>query len=97
MVPAQQYSISWKPHASRRCVDKIGELTRRLSGVAAQLIDLTGSGLHEEDRIIFHGLLDGRVDDPGMRGTDRIDSPFSRDAIADHDILQVGAGVACGR
>jgi hypothetical protein len=77
MVPAQQYSISGKPHAPRRCADKIGELTRRLSAITAQLIDLTGSGLNVEDRTVFYGLLYGRVDNPGMRGTDRIDTPFS--------------------
>ncbi len=77
MVPAQQYSISGKPHAPRRCVDKIGELTRRLSAVTTQLIDLTGSRLYVEERNVFHGLLYGRVDNPGMRRTDRIDTAFS--------------------
>jgi len=77
MVPAQQYSISGQAYTPRRCVDKIGELTRRLSAVTAQLIDLTGSRLNVEDRIAFHGLLYGRVNDPGVHGTDRIDTPCS--------------------
>jgi hypothetical protein len=94
VISAQQYSICRKAHVSRRGVNKIGELARRLSGVTTQLIDLTGGRLHKEERIVFQGLADGRVDDPGMRGTDRIDSPFSRDAIAVHGIPEGGAGAA---
>jgi hypothetical protein len=94
VISAQQYSIGRKPQVPRRGVDKIGELARRLPGVTAQLIDLTGGRLHQEERIVFHGLADGRVDDRGMRGADRIDSPFSRDAIAVYGIPEGGAGAA---
>jgi hypothetical protein len=93
MVSAQQYSISWEPQALRRRVDEICELRWRLSRVTAHLIDLTGGGLHVEDRIVFYGLVDGRIDDPGMRGADRIDPAFSRRPITDHDSFQSGAGV----
>jgi hypothetical protein len=72
MVAAQQDSIARKTAASRRRMNKFSELSRRLSGIATQLIDLTGSGLHVQDSIILPGLLDGCVDDPGMRGTDCI-------------------------
>jgi hypothetical protein len=58
-------------------MNKISELTRSLSAVTTQLIDLTGSGLYVEERAVFHGLLYGRIDDPWMCGTDRIDAPFS--------------------
>src|SRR5271165_7032902 len=75
-------------------MNKFSELVRRLSGVTAKVIDLTGSGLHKEDRIVFHNLLNGRVDDPRMRGTDGIYAAFSRDSIVLHDILQSSAGVA---
>ena len=83
MVPAQQYLIFGKSHTARRCVDKISELTRSLSAVTTQLIHLTGSGLYVEERVVFHGLLYGRVDDPWMCGTDRVDTAFSRKAIVD--------------
>src|ERR1700693_5337535 len=94
MVPAQQDSVSGQPHASRRLVDKVGKLARRLSSVTTQLIDLTGSGLYVEDRIVFHGLLNGRVDDPGMRGTSRIHSAVFRDTVAVHNLAQVFGGAA---
>src|SRR5271169_5414103 len=75
-------------------MNNFGELARSLSRVTAQLIDLAGSGLHNQNRIVFHGLVDGRIDDPGMRGADRIHSPFSGDAIAVYDILQGGGRTA---
>src|SRR5580700_2856178 len=94
MVPAQQDSICGQPHASRRLVEKIGKLARRLSGVTAQLIDLAGSGLYVKYGIVFHGLLYGRVDDPGMRGTDGIHSAFFRDTVAVHNLAQIAGGAA---
>src|ERR1035438_4190758 len=94
MVPTQQYLIFGKSQTPRRCLDKIGKLTRRLSAVTPHLIDLTGSGLYVEDGTVFHGLLYSRIDNPWMSGTDRIDAPFSRAAITDQYILQAGACVA---
>lgn len=82
MVGTQQYLIFRKPHTASRCVDEIRELTRSPSAVTTRLIDLAGSGLYMEDRAIFQGLLDGRVDDPWMCGTNRIGAALSREAIA---------------
>jgi hypothetical protein len=83
MVSAQQHLIFGKSHTARRCVDKISELTRSLSAVTTQLINLAGSGLYVKDGVVFQGLLNGRVDDPWMCGTDRVDTAFSRKAIVD--------------
>ena len=59
MVPAQQYLVLGKSHTARCCVDRISELTRSLSTVTTQLIDLAGSGLDVEKRAVFLGLLNG--------------------------------------
>jgi hypothetical protein len=83
MVSAQQYLIVGKFHTARCCVDKIGELTRSLSTVTTQLIDLTGSGLYMQKRAIFHGLLYGCVNHPWMSGTNGIDTAFSRQTVVD--------------
>jgi hypothetical protein len=77
MVPAQQYLIFGKSHTPRYSVDKIGKLTRSLSAITTQLIDLTRGGLYVEEGAIFHGLMYGCVDDPWMSGTDGIDTALS--------------------
>lgn len=58
-------------------MDKIGKLTRSLSAITTQLIDLIGSGLYVEHGAIFQDLLYGCVDDPWMSGTDGIDTALS--------------------
>jgi len=75
--PRPSVFVLWEAPYAAPLSGQNWRLTRRLSGVTAQLIDLAGSRLHMEDRIVFDGLLDGRADDPGMRGADRIDTPFS--------------------
>jgi hypothetical protein len=94
MIPAQQYSIFWEPDAPRRGMNKICELGWRLPRVTAELIYLAGSRLDKKQGIVFEGLMDHRIDDPGMRGADRVDSALTRGAIALHNILQLGAGTS---
>src|ERR1700722_12691726 len=73
------------------------ELSWCLPGVPAQLIHLTRSRLYVENGVILLGLLTGRIDDPGMRGTHGVDAAVSRDTIARDHILQASARVAMVR
>jgi hypothetical protein len=68
MVPAEQYPFLRKPQSSRPCVEGIGKITGRLSGIAAFLIDLAGSGFDMRDGVVFQGLLQGRFQSPGISG-----------------------------
>ena len=81
MVAAQQYLILGKTHTARCCVNKISELTRSLSAVTTQLIDLAGSGLDVQKGTVFYRLLYSCVNYPWMCGTNGIHAASPREAI----------------
>ena len=88
MVSAQQHSLLRKSSLLRSGVNKLGELRRSLSGVAAQLIHLARCRFDVQNRFIFDGLLNRRRDDAGMSGADGVHTHFLAVTIATDDLLQ---------
>jgi hypothetical protein len=50
----------------------MGELLWRLPRISAELVHLAGRGLHMQNRFVFNGLLDGRVNHLSVGGADCI-------------------------
>lgn len=88
MITTEQHPFVGKSRARRCGSNELGELIRRLTGVAAELIYLTRSRLDQQCGAILNRLLDGCIDDTGMSGTDSVDAYFLRVTVAANNILQ---------
>jgi len=88
MVTPKQHSFPWKSGLLCCAVNKLGELGRSLSGVAANLIHLARGGLDMQSGFIFHSLSNRRRDDAGVSRADSVHPHFREVPIETDDLLQ---------
>ena len=74
VVSAEHDAVDREPDVVRDAFDELAEIGRPHTGVATELVHLVGGGLDQNDLTAGFCLLEGRLDDEGVRRAHRRDA-----------------------